>query len=70
MKFDRKEYNKRHYQQNKKLYLFRQKAKSGSLKNYDFDEVYDYFMHYNRPRQESYVKRRTESIRQSTLSSK
>ena len=59
-KFDRKAYNKEHYIKNKKLYIFRQKAKSGSLKNYDFDEIYDYFMHYNRPRKDrTYKKRKT-----------
>ena len=47
--FDRKEYNKEHYIKNKKLYIFRQKAKRGSLKDYDFDEIYDFFLHVNRP---------------------
>lgn len=70
MKFDRKEYNQKHYIQNKKLYIFRQKAKRGSLKDYDFDEIYNYYLHYNRPRKNALDKRRAQSIRQSTLSSK
>jgi hypothetical protein len=54
-KFDRKAYNKEHYIKNKKLYQFRQRAKLGTLKNFDFDEIFDYFLHYNRPRQEAYL---------------
>ena len=58
----RKEYNKLHYQQNKDLYKFRQRARLGSLKRYDFDEIYDYFLHYNRPRKDGYVKRGTQNL--------
>lgn len=45
----RKEYNKQHYIQNKGIYKFRQRARLGSLKRYDFDEIYDYYLHCNRP---------------------
>jgi hypothetical protein len=45
----RKAYNKEHYIKNKQLYLFRQRARLGILKRYDFDEIYDYYLHANRP---------------------
>jgi hypothetical protein len=44
----KKKLNK-YYERSKELYKYKARMQRGSLKNYDFDEVYDYYLYRNRP---------------------
>ena len=39
-----------YYQKNIEIYTYKSKMQKGSLKDYDFDKVYDYYLHVNRAR--------------------
>jgi hypothetical protein len=47
-KIVKKKLNK-YYENNKELYKLKARIQRGCLKNYDFDEIYDYYLYRNRP---------------------
>ncbi len=47
-KIVKKKLNK-YYENNKELYKLKARIQRNSLKNYDFDEIYDYYLYRNRP---------------------
>jgi hypothetical protein len=44
----KKKLNK-YYERNKEIYKYKSKMQRNSLKNYNFDQVYDYYLYKNRP---------------------
>lgn len=44
-----KEYFQEYYKKNFKLYQYKSRMQRGSLKHFDFDECYDYYLYKNRP---------------------
>ena len=46
-KIVKKKLNK-YYENNKELYKLKARIQRNSLKNYDFDEIYDYYLYRNR----------------------
>jgi hypothetical protein len=58
-----KEYHQKHYQENMWLYKYKSRIQRNSLKNFDFDETYNYFLWKNRPLKADTIKKKLKKIK-------